>query len=103
MIHMGKLVRTKLDEAGKGYAKAGALLGMKPSSVTQLLKTEDMKVSRMLELEEKLGIELVSALRPEWAVREKVLMDEAGTLKERVKELEMEVGVLNRVVGSRQS
>jgi len=98
-IHLGLLLKKRLVDGRFVFGKVAAVLGIKPSAMTALMKSPDMKVSRMLEIEEKLGVDMVGALRPEWAVREKSLMDEAGTLKERVKELEMEVGVLNRVVG----
>lgn len=98
-MEIGELIKVVLNEKQLKHGELAKMLGIKPSSLTALLKSTDMKWSRILEIERLLGVDLVVRLRPLYAEREELLKGRVVELENALKDCRMECEVLNRVVG----
>lgn len=105
-VHAGGILRDVLREKGMTLGAFADMLGLHPTSVTKMLQQRDMKLSRLLRMEELLGVDLMGRMRPELgerlAEREREIAELEERLRQKEREMELmavEVEVLRRITG----
>ena len=95
-----RLIKLKLKEReGWNSSVLAAKLGMHPSSVAKMLNSGQIKLDRLKIISELLGYNFLRTLADQIDVNEPPRYSAEPATRERIRELEIEIAVLLKVLG----